>query len=87
MMSCSHWNEETYFCEIKQKIINPEDIAICEECSSYKPKALQNITCIYCGASFEPTKSKRIEIKDQEFIKCPFCQKVIGLERDDKTLS
>ncbi len=86
-MSCRHWNNKSYYCKVKDKIINPEESSICEECANYERNKKEKIFCSNCEAEFELTEDRKVWVKDKEFPKCPTCGEVIGIERDDKMLS
>lgn len=87
-MLCSNWNSESHFCSIKSRIINPEEVTICEECLDYKTsKKEKKLFCKSCEVEFELTENRKVLIKGKEFTKCPRCGEVLGIDRDNKWLS
>ena len=87
-MLCCHWNNESYYCNVKNRVINPEESSVCEECLNYEAsKKPKTFFCYNCEAEFELTEDRKVQVKDKEFPKCPICGEVIGIKRDDRMIS
>ena len=85
-MSCRYRNNESYYCQIKCRVINPEDLVICEDCSYYETDKKQKIFCSDCEKEFDSAETSVVLVKGKEFPKCPHCGKVIGIKKNDEML-
>ena len=86
-MLCCHWNKETFFCKLRKRVINPEELDICENCIDYKKlENVEDLFCVNCQESFQLSESGVVLIKGKEFAKCPICGEVIGVDTTDSVL-
>jgi hypothetical protein len=82
-MLCYYWNKVSFFCKIKDRIINPEESSVCEECTDYKPfKASKHVSCNNCGNNFE-FKDRIVLVNNKASIECPNCGEFMGINRND----
>jgi ssDNA-binding Zn-finger/Zn-ribbon topoisomerase 1 len=87
-MVCYHRNKLTQYCSIKKRVVNPEELYICENCNDFKKfSKSEHVSCDNCGVNFSKRKNAKIEIKTVETMVCPNCKKVIGIRTDDKSLN
>jgi hypothetical protein len=87
-MVCKNWNPESYFCNVENKTINPDELGECSEnCPNYAPdKDAPMITCESCGNEYTFHEESVVEVGSKGYSRCPVCGRA-NLKADDESLS